>query len=189
MSIYPAHPAQLLARTKSVDETRAVAASLAAVVRPGDLILLAGQLGAGKTAFVQGFGGALGVTEPITSPTFALAQRYEGKMLVHHLDVYRLDRLHEVFDLGVAELLDEGGVVLVEWGNAVLPVLPSGHLEVHLTYGEAADDRSLTLRTVGESWCARQRVLADAVSQWVVSLPSPSQPEHPAEAREDDPPC
>lgn len=185
MSFYPANPAQLLARTRSVDETRALAGSLAVVARPGDLILLAGELGAGKTAFVQGFGEALGVTEPITSPTFALAQRYEGKLLVHHLDVYRLDRLHEVLDLGVAELLDEGGVVLVEWGNAVLPALPSGHLEVHLTYGEASDDRSVTLRTVGESWCARQRVLAEAVSPWLAPSRSSSQPERSHRARED----
>lgn len=191
MSTYPAHPAQLSARTRSVDETRALAASLVGIAGPGDLILLAGELGAGKTAFVQGFGRALGVTEPITSPTFALAQRYEArdsKLVVHHLDVYRLDRLHEVLDLGVAELLDEGGVVLIEWGNAVIPALPSGHLEVHISFGEASDDRALTLRTVGESWCARQRVLAEAASGWTVPSP-PSSPERVPEASEDVPPC
>lgn len=168
------HPGQLMARTRSADETRALAASLAGVARPGDLILLAGELGAGKTAFVQGFGEALGVTEPITSPTFALAQRYEGKLVVHHLDVYRLDRLHEVHDLGVAELLDEGGVVLVEWGDAVVPALPSGYLEVQLTYGEALDDRTFVLRPVGEEWAVRRRLLAQAVGGWAALSSGPA---------------
>ena len=86
----------LVARTSAVGETQALAAELAALAEPGDLLVLAGDLGAGKTAFVQGFGRGLGVTEPITSPTFTLAQQYEGRLLVHHLDVYRLDQLVEV---------------------------------------------------------------------------------------------
>jgi tRNA threonylcarbamoyladenosine biosynthesis protein TsaE len=160
------HPAELEARTRSVEETRALAASLAGVARSGDLILLSGELGAGKTAFVQGFGEALGVGEPITSPTFALAQRYEGKLVIHHLDVYRLTQLHEVYELAVPEMLDEGGVVLVEWGDAVLPVLPSGHLEVQLAYGAGPDDRHVRCRPIGSSWQARQRMVMEALAPW-----------------------
>lgn len=149
-----------------MEGTRAVGASLAGIARRGDLILLAGELGTGKTAFVQGFGQALGVADPITSPTFALAQRYEGKLVVHHLDVYRLNQLHEVHELGVAELLDEGGVVLIEWGDAIVPALPSGYLEVLLTYGEGPDDRVLTFRGIGQSWAARKDLLAGALAPW-----------------------
>ena len=130
----------LVARTAAVGETQALAAELASLAEPGDLIVLAGDLGAGKTAFVQGFGRGLGVTEPITSPTFTLAQQYEGRLLVHHLDVYRLDQLGEVAELGLGELLDDGGVVLIEWGDAILPVLPNDHLEVRLLYPPIAAD-------------------------------------------------
>jgi tRNA threonylcarbamoyladenosine biosynthesis protein TsaE len=159
-------PAALVARTRSVEETRALAGALAQLTMPGDLLLLAGDLGAGKTAFVQGFGRALGVDEPITSPTFTLAQRYDGARVVHHLDVYRLDQLHEVLELGLEELLDEGGVVLVEWGEAVLPVVPADYLQVQLTFGEGDDERQLRFRPVGGRWSARQRLLSEALAPW-----------------------
>lgn len=161
---------RLVARTGSVDETRALAASMAPSVLPGDLLLLAGDLGAGKTAFVQGLGRAMGVTEPITSPTFTLAQRYDSDPILHHLDVYRLSQLNEVLDLGLGELLDDGGVVVIEWGDAVAPVLPSDYLEVRLTLAEVAtpDDREIVLRPVGVRWGARRRGLAEAIAPWAV---------------------
>jgi tRNA threonylcarbamoyladenosine biosynthesis protein TsaE len=159
-------PAELVARTRSVDETRALAGALAQLTTPGDLLLLAGDLGAGKTAFVQGFGRALGVDEPITSPTFTLAQRYDGARVVHHLDLYRLDQLHEVLDLGLEELLDEGGVVLVEWGDAALPLVPADYLQVQLTFGDGDDERQLHFRSVGHRWAARQRLLTEALAPW-----------------------
>ena len=111
----------VVALTTSVDETRELAAALVALARPGDVLVLAGDLGAGKTAFVQGFGRGLGVAERITSPTFTLVHVYEGRLPVHHLDVYRLEQLSEVLDLGLAEMLDDGGVVLIEWGDADPP--------------------------------------------------------------------
>ncbi len=157
------------ARTSSVEETRQLGAALAPLARPGDVIVLAGDLGAGKTAFVQGFGRGLGVAERITSPTFTLVHVYEGALPVHHLDVYRLDQLGEALDLGLAEMLDEGGVVLVEWGDAILPVLPHDLLEVQLTFGAGDDDRDLTLRAVGESWSARSDGLAACLDPWTVT--------------------
>jgi tRNA threonylcarbamoyladenosine biosynthesis protein TsaE len=159
--------ATLVACTTSVDQTRALAGAVASLARPGDLLLLAGDLGAGKTAFAQGFGTGLGVTEPITSPTFTLAQQYDGRLRMHHLDVYRLEQMAEVLDLGLAELLDDGGVVLIEWGDAILPALPTDYLEVRLTFGTGDDDRRLALRRVGPSWGARDRVLADAVAPFL----------------------
>jgi tRNA threonylcarbamoyladenosine biosynthesis protein TsaE len=92
-------------RTSSVDATRAMAAAVAPLARSGDLVLLVGDLGAGKTAFTQGFAAALGVDEPITSPTFTLARSYQGKLQVNHLDVYRLETAQEAEDLGLGELL------------------------------------------------------------------------------------
>lgn len=103
------------ARTTSVEETKELAAALAELARPGDLVLLAGDLGAGKTAFTQGFGAALGIDDLITSPTFTLVNTYEGRLELNHLDVYRLEALAEVLDLGVPEMIDDGGVTIIEW--------------------------------------------------------------------------
>ncbi len=159
----------VLARTTSGDDTAKLATALAELARPNDVVLLAGDLGAGKTAFAQGFGRGLGVTEPITSPTFTLARQYQGRLVLHHLDVYRLDHIEEVFDLGLAELLDEGAVTLIEWGDVVAPVLPADYLEVRLTFVDSADDeRSLALRAVGTSWASRNRSLAAALDPWLV---------------------
>ncbi len=151
--------------TTSSEETRRVAAAVAGHAEPGDLILLAGELGAGKTAFVQGFGLALGVMERITSPTFTLAQRYDGRVPVHHLDVYRLEQIDEVNDLALGELLDDGGVVLIEWGDVIAPALPADYLEVSITFGQGDDDRVLAFRAVGDRWAKRHAALAASLDQ------------------------
>lgn len=158
----------LRARTAEVDATKAMAGALADLVVAGDVILLAGELGAGKTAFAQGFGAGLGVDDQITSPTFTLARHYEGRLPLHHLDVYRMERMAEIDDVGIAELLDSGGVLLIEWGDAISPALPADYLEVRLAYGDGDDDRDLELHCVGERWTARTRVLAEALDEWTV---------------------
>ena len=142
---------------------------MAELVRAGDVVLLAGDLGAGKTAFSQGFGVALGVDEPITSPTFTLVNHYEGRLPLYHLDVYRLERLDEVADLGMAEFLDEGAVMLIEWGDTIAPVLPADFLEVRITLGAGDDDRLFELRAVGPRWQARQRAIGAALAPWMVA--------------------
>ena len=157
----------LTAHTKSADDTRALAAELAAVARPGDLFLLAGDLGAGKTTFVQGFGRALSVSEPITSPTFVIVHTYDGAFPVVHVDAYRLERLQELLDLGLGELLDHEGVTLIEWGDAVIPALPPEFLEVRLELGDDDDERILRLRSAGASWAARDDALHGALDRWL----------------------
>jgi tRNA threonylcarbamoyladenosine biosynthesis protein TsaE len=154
------------ARTKSVDDTRALAAELAPLARPGDLILLAGGLGAGKTAFVQGFARGLGVEENVTSPTFVLVRSYQGRLPMVHLDVYRLDRVQELIDLGIAEILEEDGVTLIEWGDVVRPALPGDFLEVRLEPGATDDERVVAVRAVGPRWLPRLRALQEAVERW-----------------------
>jgi tRNA threonylcarbamoyladenosine biosynthesis protein TsaE len=155
-----------VATTTSVEDTRALAEAVASLARPGDVVVLAGDLGAGKTAFVQGFGRGLGVLERITSPTFTLVHVYDGRLPIHHLDVYRLEQLSEALDLGLPEMLDEGGVVLIEWGEAILPVLPHDFLEVRLTFGEGDDDRTVAVRSVGPAWAPRTGALAAVLAPW-----------------------
>lgn len=159
----------ITAATSSISQTRGLAAALAELARPGDLFLLVGDLGAGKTAFTQGFGAALGVQEPITSPTFTLARVYRGRLEMNHLDVYRLAQLDEVLDLGLQELLDGDAVTLIEWGDAIAPALGADYLEVRLGYGPGDDDRRVTLTPVGTRWNARTRALTRAVEPWAVS--------------------
>src|SRR3990170_6631411 len=135
--------------TMSPEETRIVSAALAPTLLPGDVISLAGDLGAGKTVFVQGLAAALGVEERITSPTFTLIREYEGRFPVVHVDVYRLDSIQEVLDLGFEEMLDPSAVLLVEWGEAVMPLLPRRYLEVSIHRSpdvEADDQRVITFR-------------------------------------------
>src|SRR3954451_15034956 len=151
----------MLLKVDDLTGTHAVAAAIAGVARPGDLLVLAGEMGAGKTAFAQGFGRALGITEPITSPTFTLVHSYDsGRVVLHHADLYRLDRMAEVADLALGELLEDDAVVLVEWGDVVANTLGS-HLEVRLRrvegnggVDEADDDdsRVIELRPGGRQW-------------------------------------
>lgn len=155
------------AHTTSAAQTQELATALAALCGPGDLIVLAGEMGAGKTAFAQGFARGLGVSDPVTSPTFTIVREYAGERLaLHHLDVYRLDQLREVTELGVAEMLDEDAVMLVEWGDAVLPALGDHYLEVRITFGDGDDDRRLELAPRGRTWMARSRVISEAIAPW-----------------------
>ncbi|MCY4663548.1 MAG: tRNA (adenosine(37)-N6)-threonylcarbamoyltransferase complex ATPase subunit type 1 TsaE [Acidimicrobiaceae bacterium] len=153
--------------TAGVDETRALGAAVAAVVDTGDVVVLVGDLGAGKTAFVQGFAATLGVTAPVTSPTFTLANRYEGRLAVNHLDVYRFDCPEEVSDLALPEILDDG-VTLVEWGDTISSALGAEHLSVTIRFGSGEDDRDFELRGQGETWWRRADRLRAALEPWAL---------------------
>jgi tRNA threonylcarbamoyladenosine biosynthesis protein TsaE len=99
---------------------------------------------------------------------------YEGRLELNHLDVYRLEGLAEVADLGVLEMLDEGGVTVIEWGDVVSPALPADYLEVRFSFGDADDDRRLELIPVGSRWSARTRAVAAAVAPWIHEPEDPS---------------
>lgn len=142
--------------SSSPEDTSKLANGLADMAEGGDVLVLVGDLGAGKTAFSKAYGKALGVDEPMTSPTFTLAREYVGRFTLHHLDVYRLEQMAEVLDLDLPELLDSGGVVLIEWGDMILPMLPPDFLEVRFTFGEGDDDRNIELSPVGPRWLARR---------------------------------
>jgi len=150
--------------TRSVEETRAVGERLGAtLLRPGDLVVLAGSLGSGKTAFAQGVARGLGVTDPVVSPTFTIVREYQGRVPLAHIDVYRLERLQELHDLGFDEILDDR-VTLVEWGDAAGPVLPADRLEVRLEMPADEEERDIRISAHGESWQGRTRRLAELLA-------------------------
>lgn len=141
--------------TRSTDETLALAASVAEVLRPGDVVSLVGDLGAGKTVFARGVARALGVTEPVVSPSFTIVREYEGRLPLVHIDVYRVDSIQELHDLGFEELVRDDAVTLVEWGDVIDVLLPGDRLDVRLARGEADDERVVELVGHGRSWRAR----------------------------------
>ncbi len=153
-------------RTSSVEDTRDLASLLIKVFKAGDVVVLSGDLGAGKTAFTQGLGLALGIENPITSPTFTLANRYEGELTLNHLDVYRLEHLQEVEELGLSELIDSNSLTVIEWGDVISSVLTEGYLEISLNLGEGIGDRIVDFRPIGHKWLERESELVSLVSSF-----------------------
>ncbi len=166
-------------RTTGPEQTQAVAARIAAVAVAGDVVALTGELGAGKTCFVQGAAAALGVTDRVTSPSFILRKEYQGRLPILHLDVYRLESMQEAMEIGFAEALDSRRVTFVEWGDAMAPLLPPDHLEVelrlppldaHSEVAEAADwapePRLIVLRPHGPTWRRRVAELGPSLQEW-----------------------
>jgi tRNA threonylcarbamoyladenosine biosynthesis protein TsaE len=151
--------------TRSVEETRALGEELGRdVLRPGDVVVLSGELGTGKTALAQGVGRGLEVDGPVVSPTFTLVREYEGRIRLCHVDVYRLDRVQELHDLGIEEQQEES-VTLIEWGEAAISALPADRLEVRLTAGAGGDERIIELVLLGESWRRRSHRLAEIIER------------------------
>ena len=149
--------------TASPEQTRSVGAAIAGLLRPGDVVLLVGSLGAGKTTLVQGLVAALGGRNAVTSPTFTLAHSYETTPPVTHVDLWRLEHLQEVVDLALDEELDEGAVVVVEWGEAAESLYGADALVVRLDWGRAERERVISVEPRGGSWASRSDSLAEVL--------------------------
>ncbi len=138
--------------TGSAERTRALASNLGRLLDGGDVLLLSGELGAGKTTFVQGLAEGLGVTEPVTSPTFTLVHEYRsGRCPMLHVDPYRLETEAEIADLGLDEWLERDVVLVVEWGEKLGGLTPIEYLNVSI---EALPDdrRRIVMVPHGERW-------------------------------------
>lgn len=128
--------------THSVAETEAIGTLLGAGLEQGMVVVLSGELGAGKTVLARGVARGLGASGPVTSPTFTLIQEYAGRLPLYHFDVYRLGDSAELEELGYEEYIEGDGVCLIEWGDLVRDRLPPTYLEVHLEGCDGA--RTLT---------------------------------------------
>ena len=159
----------------STDDTRGIAQAIAKLVRAGDMIVLIGEMGSGKTTFSQHFAHALGVTEPVTSPTFNLLHNYAGgRLQLHHADLYRLERTGELDDLGLTDLQEAGGVMLVEWGDVVGDALGTGLIVKLAVPDIAVSEDSVTVRQIeidwrGMQWETRWDKLRASLSNWSAS--------------------
>ena len=141
--------------------TRELGCALAPVLTPGDVISLTGDLGAGKTRFVQGVATGLGIDEPVTSPTFTIMKVYEGRLPLYHFDAYRLHKLAELEAIGYEEYFFGDGATIIEWGDKIREALPADHLrlEIHRDIGDV-ERRLFIVEASGE----RSRELAKALA-------------------------
>ncbi len=130
-------------RTSDATATEAIGARLAEGLKPGDVVLVSGDVGAGKTTFIRGACRALGVTEPVTSPTFTIGQRYEGRVPVSHLDLYRLENMGAEDPGLLDDYVEPGSVAFIEWPAVAAPGLAATH-KVEIRHA-GGDDREITL--------------------------------------------
>jgi len=162
----------LMLASRSPEETKAVGAALSGVVEPGEVVVLEGDLGAGKTTLVQGFAAALAVSEPVTSPTFTLLRPYEaygecGPLTLWHADLYRMEQMTEVFELGLDELLEDRGIALVEWGDRAAGALVDDPVVVRIEQGDEPGARLVSITfadlpsVAGRVEELRERLLAE----------------------------
>lgn len=136
---------ETIARTlvlENEQETEALGRQLAVAVKPGQVIALTGDLGAGKTTLARAIARAIGICGPVTSPTFTILQEYdEGRLPLYHFDVYRIDDPSEMDELGYDEYFYGEGVCIIEWADKIDELLPPSTIRIHISYGAEEDQR------------------------------------------------
>ncbi len=147
--------------THSPDETAALGETLGALLQAGDVLLLQGPLGAGKTRLTQGLVRGAGGRAPVTSPTFVLVNVYPGPLTVNHVDLYRIDRPQDADSLGLDDYFDSDGVTVVEWPERAPAWLPPGHLLVVLDYA-GDSDRAVAFHPAGARY---ERLVAELAAR------------------------
>jgi tRNA threonylcarbamoyladenosine biosynthesis protein TsaE len=156
---------RLSSLTSSAADTETLGRSIAPLLEGGDVVLLVGGLGAGKTTFVRGLAGGLGYRGQVTSPTFTLCHGYEGRLRLVHADLWRLERAGEVADLALEEELDGGSVLVAEWGEAADELFGGEALVVHFGPGATESERAVDVEARGKSWRERSEQLGGVLAQ------------------------
>lgn len=138
-------------QTNGPDETWELAATIAGELAPGAVLALHGDLGAGKTCFIQGLAAALGIDEPITSPTYTLIGEYQGRLPLHHIDLYRLSGPTEALGLGLEEYFDADGITAIEWAERAEGLLPPDLIHIRIEADEHTGTRTFRIYREGEA--------------------------------------
>ena len=136
--------------SQSPEDTQRLAADLLAILQPGAVLALHGELGSGKTCFVQGLAKAHGIARAVNSPTFAIVNEYPGNPPLYHMDLYRIHSAAEALDLGLDEYMHGRGITAIEWAERVADLLPPTTLHIRFEPGQGPDERIITIRE-GES--------------------------------------
>jgi tRNA threonylcarbamoyladenosine biosynthesis protein TsaE len=138
--------------TESAEETSNIGEQLGRLLSKGNIICLSGDLGAGKTAFTKGIAKGLGVSDYVTSPTYTIINEYEGSLPLYHFDVYRLNDVEEMYELGYEEYFFGDGVVVLEWADIVRDIIPGERLWITILNSKGDDSREIIMEPTGESY-------------------------------------
>ena len=138
-------------KSRSPQDTQSVGQRLGELARPGDVLLLVGELGAGKTCLAQGLARGLGIEDPVPSPSFVLLREYKGRLPLYHIDLYRLERLAEVAELGLDDYFYGDGISVVEWADRAMALLPPEHLLLRIVF-ISTRQRRLFLEPTGQRY-------------------------------------
>ena len=137
--------------SRDTEDTKRIGEVLSSYLFPGAIICLSGNLGAGKTAFVQGIGRGIGITEPITSPTYTIINEYySARIPLYHFDVYRLGDSDEMLELGCDEYFFGKGITVVEWADNVRDIIPAQRFWINILYREDLRERDIIIEAQGE---------------------------------------
>lgn len=135
-----------------LEETKEFGIKLGKLLKGGDILCLNGDLGAGKTTLTKSIGLGLGVTDYITSPTFALINEYKGRNPVYHFDVYRLENVEELYDLGFDEYFYSNGISIIEWAEKIKKLLPKERIVLDIEKGKDIDERVVNITGYGNRY-------------------------------------
>lgn len=138
--------------TTTEEQTVALGRRLGEMASAGDVFLLSGELGTGKTCLVRGIAKGMGVSDYASSPSFVIIRQYQGRLTLYHMDFYRLERPEEIADLGIDEYLNGEGVCAVEWAERASGLLPAEHLHIALSYAALEGQRSIVLSAAGSRY-------------------------------------
>ena len=148
--------------THNVEQTQKLGVSIGKLAEPGDIFLLVGELGAGKTCLTQGIAWGLNIQEYTLSPSFVIMRELHGRLPLYHMDFYRLDNIAEISDLGLDDYLYGKGVCVIEWANKGLSVLPEDHLLIKIDY-LSDNERNFVIEPKGERYVRMLAQLRDSV--------------------------